>query len=290
MTWFPVALLCAFSLATADALTKCWLTDYDGRELVLVRFVAAGLVLLPLALLNPIPAVPPAFWGWIAVLIPLEWLAMWFYMTAIRDAPLHLTLPYLAFTPVLNVATGWLFLGETVSARGFAGILLVVAGAWLLNAVRGTTGWRRAVLEPFRAIWRETGSRMMLAVAAIYSVTSVLGKAAMAYATPTSFGPFYFVVLGAATLLLFGVQRPRRLRVLVRRPAAHLLIGLATATMVVTHFYALAQVEVAYFIAVKRTSLLFGILYGAWLFREARLRRNLAAGSLMVVGVGLILV
>jgi uncharacterized membrane protein len=58
--------------------------------------------------------------------------------------------------------------------------------------------------------------------------------------------------------------------------------------MVYTHFLALKQVEVAYMIAVKRTSLLFGIIYGALFFRETNLGSNLLAGSLMLVGVLLI--
>jgi drug/metabolite transporter (DMT)-like permease len=38
-------------------------------------------------------------------------------------------------------------------------------------------------------------------------------------------------------------------------------------------------------IAVKRTSLLFGMLYGAALFGERHLGRHLVAGFLMVAGV-----
>lgn len=69
-----------------------------------------------------------------------------------------------------------------------------------------------------------------------------------------------------------------------RRKGAHLFIGF----MVVTHFYAIAQIEVAYMISVKRTSLLFGIAYGALLFNEKRLVQHLAAGVLMVAGVFII--
>jgi drug/metabolite transporter (DMT)-like permease len=65
-------------------------------------------------------------------------------------------------------------------------------------------------------------------------------------------------------------------------------VGLATAVMVVTHFLAVEQVEVAYMIAVKRTSLLFGILYGWWWFRERHLARHLAAGAVMVAGVAVL--
>jgi drug/metabolite transporter (DMT)-like permease len=60
------------------------------------------------------------------------------------------------------------------------------------------------------------------------------------------------------------------------------------AAMVVTHFYAIAHIEVAYMVAVKRTSLLFGMLYGAWLFGETGLQKNLVAGMFMVLGVLLI--
>jgi drug/metabolite transporter (DMT)-like permease len=60
------------------------------------------------------------------------------------------------------------------------------------------------------------------------------------------------------------------------------------ALMVMTHFAAIAQVEAAYMIAVKRTSMLFGILYGALLFGERHLGRHLLAGALMIGGVALI--
>jgi hypothetical protein len=48
-------------------------------------------------------------------------------------------------------------------------------------------------------------------------------------------------------------------------------------------------VEVAYMIAVKRTSLLFGILFGAFLFKEQGLSSSLLAAMVMLSGVGLII-
>ena len=101
-------------------------------------------------------------------------------------------------------------------------------------------------------------------------------------------GPFYFVATGLAAVLVFGARKASNWRALGRHPWAHLGIGVFMAGMVLTHFYALVHIEVAYFIAVKRTSLLFGMLYGAWLFGETGLKKNLAAGMLMVLGVFLI--
>jgi uncharacterized membrane protein len=67
-----------------------------------------------------------------------------------------------------------------------------------------------------------------------------------------------------------------------------LVVAALNALMVFTHFLALARVEVAYMVAIKRTSLLFGILYGALLFGETGLASHLAAGALMVAGVAVI--
>jgi len=128
----------------------------------------------------------------------------------------------------------------------------------------------------------------MLMVAALYSLTSVTGKGALLHATPAFFGPFYFVALGAASLLLFASRDVSTWRALGRHPWAHLAIGACMGAMVVTHFYAIEHIEVAYMIAVKRISLLFGLLYGAWLFKETGLLKNLVAGMLMVLGVFLI--
>jgi drug/metabolite transporter (DMT)-like permease len=290
MEWPTLALICAFSLATADAATKAWLREYSAGEISLVRLGITGVVMLPLAG-NPLDwlAYPLAFWGWVAALLPLEMAAMLLYMKSIRDYPLSLTLPYLAFTPLFVVLTGFLFLGERVSAMGALGILLVVAGAWLLNVEHADPKDWRSWTAPLRAILIDPGSRMMLMVALLYSLTATMGKGAMQYMPPEHFGAFYFLLLGVAALVLFVLPAPRILARVWRRPWAVLTVSLLNAVMVYTHFLALQLVEVAYMIAVKRTSLLFGILYGALFFRERGLGPHLVAGSLMVCGVFLIL-
>jgi drug/metabolite transporter (DMT)-like permease len=286
--WLALSLICALSLATSDAAAKRWLGQADAREMIIVRLGLSGLLLVPWLLTFDLPPLPPPFWGWLALIMPLEIAAMWLYMTAIRDYPLALTLPYLAFTPVLVVVTGWLVLDETVSGRGLLGILLVVAGSWLLNFEQVDRLTPGTLLAPFRAILVNPGARLMLATAAIYAVTSVGGKAAMAWMPPEQFGAFYFVLLGFLTLLMVALTRPAALRVHRFGLGPLLLVAGFMAIMVVTHFLALAKVEAAYMIAAKRTSLLFGMLYGAMLFGERHLGRHLMAGILMIGGVAAI--
>lgn len=286
MSWLLLSLISALLLASGDAAAKGLLKGYAAREMALVYSVFTALSLLPWLLLHPWPELPLAFWGWIAVLVPLELLGIVLYLAAIRDSPLALTVPYLAFTPAFMVLTGYVLLGEALSLQGLMGIALIVIGAYSLNAQH----WRRdGLLAPLRAIGRERGSRLMLVAALIYSLTSVMGKAAMQHVPPLFFGPFYFLVLGLAAPLVLCFDKPARLKALWRRPAAHLFIGVLASGMVLTHFLALSQIEAAYMIAVKRSSLLFGIVYGALLFNEARLREHLLAGVLMVLGVALLL-
>ena len=287
MEWLPLALLSAFCIATADALTRKYLQGYRARELVIVRFAMPGILLLPLLAIQPMPELPTEFWYWAAALVPLEVLAMLLYVQAIRDTSLTLTLPYLSFTPVFNTVTGYVLLGETVTLSGFSGIMLVVLGAWLLN-IEHARGERFDVLAPFRAIVTERGSRLMLMTAALYSLTSVLGKGALAYTTPLFFGTMYYVVIGFAVVVVFSFGNLATVNVLWRKPVAHMAIGLFMSIMVLSHFFAIQYIEVAYMIAVKRSSLLFGMVYSVLLFHERARIEHFIAGAMMVAGVYLI--
>ncbi len=288
MDWFFVTLLSAFLLATADALTKRFHAGYPSHELTLLRILLPALPMVPLLFFFPLGAVQSGFWWLVLVLIPLEALATFLYMAAIRSSPLHLTVPYMAFTPVLNIFTGWFFLDEMVSMQGVGGITLVVLGAYLLNFRYEHLHSARALLEPLTAIIREPGSRLMLMAATIYSLVSVLGKKAFAYTDPVTFALYYYVILAACYVAYYSWRRPAALVLVIRRPVSNAIIGLLLAVMIVSHFIALAQVEVAYMIAVKRSSLLFGILYGAFMFKEAGLGLHFLAGSVMVAGIVLI--
>ncbi|MEN8179081.1 MAG: DMT family transporter, partial [Pseudomonadota bacterium] len=278
MEWLPITLLCAFSLASADALIKGALGDYSAWELAFVRLSLTGLLVSPLLFTQPFPQLPLQFWLWVGCIVPLEILAMLLYNRAIRDYPLSQTLPYMAFTPVFVIVTGFLLLGESLSAQGLLGILLVVAGAWLLNFRQASWKVWRSWLQPLLHIFRHPGSLMMLGVALLYSFTAVGGKGAMQYMPPELFGPFYFALVGLALIPMLALARPTAFLSIWRKPLPVFGVAALMGLMLVTHFIALNKVEVAYMIAVKRTSLLFGMLYGAYLFREPGLGSHLIAG------------
>jgi uncharacterized membrane protein len=67
-----------------------------------------------------------------------------------------------------------------------------------------------------------------------------------------------------------------------------LLLGLVASLENICHMMAIAQVEAAYMIAIKRISLLFGVLYGGVWFGERNIPERMAGAAIMVAGVFLI--
>jgi drug/metabolite transporter (DMT)-like permease len=293
MNWLFITLLCAFSLAASDAVAKKYLSHIDLRSLTLIRLGFAGLLMSPLLIEIQLTNYPVEFWAWLALSVPAEIIAMLLYMKAIRDYPLSLTVPYLAFTPMFVILTGWVVLGESISLSGTGGILLIVFGAWLLNIPETDMNPARTanhdlqalmhnILEPFKNIVRNPGSRYMLIAAFIYSITASTSKAAMGFMGAQQFGAFYFACIGIAALLLFG----RRSMATIRQNFfAALAVAALMAIMVFLHFKAMELVEAAYMVSVKRTSLLFGIFFGVLFFKERHLGMHLIAAMMMLGGV-----
>jgi drug/metabolite transporter (DMT)-like permease len=281
MTWFLLSLTAALGLATADALTKRFFSDLPPYRMGVVRILSTAPWMV-LALLFLPAAVPDrTFWLAIAAALPLELAAFFLYMRALKLSPLSLSLPFLAFTPVFMILTGRLILDEALTAGGVLGILLIVLGAYVLNLSKMKSG----LLGPIRAVMREPGSWIMLLVSFVYSITAPIGKVAILHSNPWFFAAVYNLALSVVIVSLWPVAAgAERARGIFSKPGPMLLIGLMAAMENFAHMMAIAQVEAAYMIAVKRLSLLFGVLYGAWWFGEENIRERLAGAAIMILG------
>jgi drug/metabolite transporter (DMT)-like permease len=291
MYWLPLAFLSAFSLSTADALSKRVLRSADERvpraaDDFVIAWVREGYA-LPFLLLAlffmPVPSLDGTFWLTVVFLLPLEITALILYVKAIRLSPLSLTIPFMAFSPVFIIFIAFLILGEWPDRSGMAGILLIAAGAYLLNA----SASRYGPLGPIKAIFKEPGSVLMIVVALIYSITSTLGKVAVQHSNPVFFGFFYPLVLTIPLTIVVVLKG--KLTEVVSRPSAFVPIGLCTAVMIITHFIAISLTDVAYMISIKRTSLIFSVLYGKFLFKEEKIKERLLGSVVMMAGVASII-
>lgn len=284
--WLPLTLFCAFALATSDALAKRALARHNEYLILWLRLLFALPLLLAALLVVPVPPLGRDFFTASLVALPLEVLATILYIKALKLSPLSLTLPLLALTPVFLLVIPYVLLGERISAAGAAGIILIAIGSYTLNL--GEIG--KGLLAPLRAIGRERGALCMIGVAFIYSITSTLGKKAIAASSPLFFAAAYFTLLVCVLtpVALWGGRHELRRMAESGTLRAACAPGLLYGLMIMAHMTAVSLTNVAYMIAVKRTSLLIGVLYGHLLFKEPGMRHRIPGALLMVAGVALI--
>ncbi len=278
--WIIYSLLTAFSLATSDTLTKRVLVSRDEYFVAWARLIFCLPLLLLSFLFVDIPTLDRTFWIATFCALPLEILAIILYTKALKVSPISLTVPFLALTPLFLIVISYIVLGEKVSVYGGIGILLMAVGSYALNLHKIS----KDLFAPIKAIFREKGSLLMIAVAFIYSFTSSLGKLAIEHSSPVFFGSFYFVlVVIFFTPIAFAGSQEKL--VISKKDAMPLMfVGLTYAMMIIFHMIAISMTQVAYMISVKRMSLFFSIFFGYLIFKEQNIRERTFGSVILFSG------
>lgn len=208
------------------------------------------------------------------------------FLEAMRIAPLSLTVPLLSLTPVFTTLLAAPILGQVPTTRQVAGILLVVAGAFLLQppaAAGGAGRWRRML--------QERGSLLMLGVALAWSLSMPLDRLALSSASP----PIHALALNggvalAALALLAARRRVGDLAAVRRRPGLMAVTLLVAAAAVGLQLLAILEVPVGLVETVKRgLGSTLALLLGRLVFGEPITTRSVVAVTVMSAGVAWIL-
>jgi drug/metabolite transporter (DMT)-like permease len=286
--WIPLSLISAFTLATSDALTKGALRIDNEYVLAWLRLVFSLPLLILILFFIPFPKVDITFYRTFLLSLPLEILALVLYIKALRISPLSLTLPFLSLTPVFLIVTSNLILGERVSLTGAAGIFSIGIGGYTLNI----SSIKKGFFEPIRAIIRERGSLYMIIVSFIYSITSALGKLAIEHSSPLFFGSTYFiaVTLFFTPFVYKNLNSKGMTAVMMKEMKAAILPGFFYSVMIASHMVAISVAKVAYMIAIKRSSLIMGSIYGFVFFEERNVLERLLGALFMLAGFALIVI
>jgi drug/metabolite transporter (DMT)-like permease len=285
MLWLTLSLLTALTVATQDAWVKKHFSLLGPYAMVAYPALYSLPLFIPALCLTPRPPLDGVYLACLLASLPLNGVAYVLYMQAIRISPLSLTLPYLAFTPAFMIATGALLLGERLNIWGVAGILTTCCGSYILNLNTG----RRSPLSPLRSVFREAGSRRMLTVALIFSLAAVVGKKGILHSSPFFFTVSFFTVFNI--LFLFCLALPGKIRLANYRdqPLQGAIAGGLLFLHALLHGYAISMAQAAYMIAVKRFSILFGVLYGGLFFKERDIAVRFMGAALMLSGAVMII-
>ena len=284
MNWFVLSLAAAYFFSTGDVLSKLLLRDNDEWTSGCAISLASLPFLIPLLIVRGTFLPSRELILLVCILIPFEVFAYYLYLKAIRISPLSLSIPYLSFTPVFTILTAGILLGETIAFQGIVGILMVTVGAYVLNIEL----YVQHPLAPLKAAFQSRGARYMLSVSLIWSLTSTLGKKGVQLSDPVFCGVFYMTCVSSAMLAIESWRLSRNAATVDlrgRNTIWLLLGGLATALATMAHYHAIKLAPVSYMMAVKRTSLIFSVLYGGLIFKEPHIRLRLLGASIMLSGV-----
>lgn len=298
MLWLLLASCTALCESLKDVGSKQSLKTIDEFIVTGVTMWVGVAVLLPyIALTTGFPTIGPHFGLAILVGGSLNVVAFSLYIRAIKLGDLSLTVPLVTLTPLFLLVTSPLIVGEWASPTDAIGVLLIIIGSYILNlgARSGEPNQPRSYLAPIRAMVHNPGSRLMLIVALIWSITSTVDKIGVQNSSPLVWAASLFGFIGTALLPLM-VRRWRRQSCdrghcpsLSRREILTLgSAGIINAIGVGLQMIALTLAPVAQVIAVKRMSALVTVVLGHLLFQETGIKERLLGAAVMVAGVAVI--
>lgn len=205
------------------------------------------------------------------------------FLEAVRISPLSVTVPLLSLTPVFTALLGFAVLGERPAPLDVAGIVLVVAGAFWLNAGTEKVEARSFLSQP--------GAWLMAGTALLLSLAIPLDKLAVGRASP----PFHGLVLTAGialgTLAVLIVQKRWGELAGLRHGWLPFVLALVASTLALGfQLVALKLMLVSLIETLKRgIGNLLAVILGRAVFGEAVTPGKLGAALLMAAGVALIL-
>lgn len=284
MWWILLALLAGLGDATIYALMK-HLRQMSGLLVVWIQYAfSLPFLYLLLVWFYPDTIQNQVWWLGVANAILLV-IGMLLLFRAFKAANLSLTVPLLSLTPLFLLVTSTLMLGQApVFPWGYGGVLLVVVGTYVLNMGDSKGDW----LGPFKALFTNVGPRCALGMAIIMSVMANMFKLGQDASNPFFYSAYVHTV---ATLLLLPVvvfKAKEYWSQLREKPVIVGMLGFSSAFMTITAGLALLTAIVPYMISLKRSSVLWGMLYSHFLFKEQNIKGRLFGAGIMLAGAVMI--
>jgi uncharacterized membrane protein len=215
-----------------------------------------------------------------AINIGLLSIATYLFFLALQVSPMSTCVPFLAFTSVLLIPTGFVLLGEMPGPAKLLGVALVVVGSLTMHRRLFGSGWT----APAKAIVRERGSRYMLIVAFILALTSPLEKKLVlmtdVYTQALAYGVGMSIVFG-----LLAAARNEDFRAALRNNFRWVaMAGVLDAIALLLQFTSFRYIDVVIAISIKRAGIVLAVFFGWLFFRERGIADKLIAASVMFAG------
>lgn len=222
------------------------------------------------------------------------------YMFALSSAyekgDLSLVYPIVRSSPAFVPLAAWVFLGETLSFRGFLGIVIVVACILALQlrqiTAEGGTG--------FNGLWTNRENLWAFLTLAAVVAYSLIDKEAMirlqeaGTLDPALRGPVIFILLAPiSSLVLNGLlvaTGTRGFGIVLKHEWKHILVASLGMFLSYSLILNVMQTEkVSYIVTLRQSSILIATILGWLILKERHGRFRFVTSILMIAGFALVI-
>ena len=241
-------------------------------------------ILLVFLMLSGFPPISyPDFLLATAVSFLINFICWYLFFRALRESPLSHTMPFTAFTQVFLIPVAFFWLNEQPGIKAIVGIFLIFAGGYGIHLSS------KNILTPIKSLFKTKGTRLMLLVAFLWSISATAEKVALISSSQAFYGTIISLLLSASYLpIIFHIEDQPFRKVKQFLPQLFLL-GLINGCTLLFQFTALKYLFVSYVIAFKRTGIIVSVLIGILFLKEKGALKNLICSGMMTAGVFLIL-
>jgi len=285
--WILFSLASAFFHASRLAVTKRLSLSFSTEALTLYVNLVSLLLTLPLVIWHhDFPLHEPGYLVAVVLGGVLSGLGGWSLNAALRRTDVSVVGPVMTLSPGFAIVIEWLLTNALPGPFGLLGVLLLVAGGYILSLGGQGTSW----ILPFRRLLLNPGSLFATIAAACFAAASVFGRIGIQMSDPLSFSVLVAVVNPLVLWILFTL-RDRRFHTRLITPDLRreirplLVLGLLFALMRIADQIALSLTLASYAMAVKRTAGVFSVLLGRWFFDERYVVAKLLGSLVMLLGV-----
>lgn len=246
--------------------------------------VVSSLLFSPLFFLG-IPHLGHAFWVAIFCRLIIDSVAFSLYIKGIQMSPLSLTAPMLSLTTLFVIPTQFFIDHLLPSPLGFIGVIIVVAGIYLLHFDHDT----KHILSPFKAIFKEKGVFFVAIAAILWSFVVAFQKLGVDNSNPYFYTAFFQLFWAICfTPVAFFADKKGFVKLFKPKTIKQLFpAGAFDAIQVFPQYIAYSLALPVYVNSVGNTGILFSSFFG-WLFYKENIKKHLIPTIFIIIGITII--
>ncbi|MCC5796901.1 MAG: EamA family transporter [Methylophaga sp.] len=256
--------------------------------IVMSSYGLLTLFCLPLLWWLPSASLDSTFWLNIILAAMLDMAGTLFLVMSLSRTDLSVFGPLNAYKVVISMLLAMLLLNEIPNLQGLTGVLIIIAGSFLLIPASSITSGNR--------IWQllsDRGVQYRFLSIALFSIGTLPLKNAVVSGGALATTVFWCLFGLPLAVLVYQIFSPHSWRndTIHFSQQRYALLGLAILILVMqfTTLLLLSKMLIAYALALFQLSMVLQVFLGARIFREAHFRTRLMACLVMVMGSLLVL-